>query len=234
MLRGVEPAPVAGKLIGAQQALPHVGADIELDHSVRVAFPIRLAFDGHTDEEAGPRVVRRCLATIQQEVAHVGQVRYGGWVAAVAVVVHQSHQHAGRTLANVPVVPIAGSLGQDHAVGSNLPVAAEHVIGIGSDGGVGRGPGITLERLSRDAHPQIALAVQALIPRGDDAVRIHHGIVAVIARLSTRGGGLQNARRKQRLERVEDWSYLHIPVESLPDVLVRLLQVRLSRATLRA
>ena len=159
MLRGVEPAPVAGELISAQQALPHVSADIELDHSVRVAFPIRLAFDRHADEEAGPRVVRRRLAIIQEEVAHVGQVRYGGRVAGVAVVIHQAHQHAGRTLADVPVVPIAGSLRQDHAVGSNLPVAAEHVIGIGCDGVVGRGPGITLERLGRDAHPEIALAV---------------------------------------------------------------------------
>ena len=103
----------------------------------------------------------------------------------------QSHQHAGRTLANVPVVPIAGSLGQDHAVGSNLPVAAEHVIGIRSDGGVGRGPGIALERLGRNAHPEVALAVQAFVPRGDDAMRVHHRIVGVIVPVGRPGCGLE-------------------------------------------
>ena len=191
MLRGVKPAPVAGELIRPQQALPHVGADIELNHTVGVAFPIRLALDGDADKEAGPRVVRRCLAIIQQEVAHVGQVCYGGRVATVPVIIHQAHQHAGRTLADVPVVPIAGSLGHNHAVGSNLPVAAEHVIGISGDGIVGRGPGIPLECLGRDAHSKIALAVQALIPGSDDAAGIHHGFVTVIARARIRRDGMQ-------------------------------------------
>jgi hypothetical protein len=31
-------------------------------------------------------------------------------------------------------------------------MAAEHVIGIGGDGGIGGGPRIVLERLRRDAH----------------------------------------------------------------------------------
>ena len=101
-----------------------------------------------------------------------------------------------------PLSQSLGSLGQDHAVGSNLPVAAEHVIGIRGDGGVGRGPGITLERLGRDAHPEIALAVQALIPRRDDAVRNPPRLRGRSSALLHSRRRLANARRKQRLERV--------------------------------
>ena len=150
---GGEPALVAGDLISAQQALAHVGAEVELDHAVGVALLEHLAFDGDTDGEKRPGMLRRRLATIEQEVPHVGQVRDGRRVAGVAVVVRHAKQDADGPLADVGGVPVAGGNRGDRAVGGNRPLPAEHVSRVGGHGGVGGGPGIALQASRRRCGP---------------------------------------------------------------------------------
>ena len=86
---------------------------------------------------------------------------------------------------------------------------------MGGDGGISGGPRIALERLRRDAHAQIALAVQPLVPRRDDAVRIHHRIVAVVVRLAARRRALGICAAQDEQADLEDASFLHKTVDAI-------------------
>jgi len=196
MLRRREPAPIAGNLVGAQQCLSRAGDDVELDHPVRIATAIRLALDRHADEDAGPRMLRRRDAPIHDEIRHVGQLCNGRRVAGIAVVIHETIQHAGGALTDVAVVPVAQLGGRDHPVGVNRPGTVENVMRPGGYAVADRGPRVTLQGFRGEAHPPIALAVQPVIPRRNDAVRVLHRFMPVVTRL--------DGRRRKRCDHQEN------------------------------
>ena len=195
MLARLEPLRIAGKLVGTQQAQPHLGHDVQLNHTRRIALAVRFAHGRHADEKPGPGVIGRRQAVVQQGVGLPGEVGDRRRIAAVAIVIHQARKDVGRPLAQVAVVPVLDRYRRDRAVGIDLPVPVEDVVRSGA-GGLGRGdPGITLERLRGDPQAEIARPVLAAIPWPDHSVLIVDRRVSVVALLDGRrrrdSGGAQ-------------------------------------------
>jgi hypothetical protein len=183
----LEPAPVAGELVGPQQRQPGFGDDVELDEAMGIALAVGLALGGDADEKARPGVLGAGLAVVQQQLRLPGDVGDGGRVARVGVVVHPAGKNIGRALTEVAVHPVVAGRHSDGAGGVDAPQTAEQILGIGGDGALGVGPGIALHGLRGDAYAQVALAVLAGVPGRDGTVDILDGGMGVVARLGDPG-----------------------------------------------
>jgi len=92
-----------------------------------------------------------------------------------------------RPLAEVAVRPVVDRRDADRAIRLDVPRAAEHIFRHDGHGLLRVGPRVAFERLRRDPHAEIELAVLPLVPRRDDAVFVLDGLVRVVALHRHRG-----------------------------------------------
>src|SRR5665213_417378 len=142
MFDGVEIPLIAGQLISAKQPPAGPGANIQLNHAMRVGIAVSLALDRNTDEQSGPGVVRRRQGMIQDKIGHVSEVRDCSGITGISIVVHHPVEDTGGTLAKIAIGPIAGVSRSYNAIAVNVPSPAENIMRIGGDCIAGRGPWI--------------------------------------------------------------------------------------------
>lgn len=161
-------------------------------------FSVGLAFDRHADEQAGPRVIRRRQAVIEQELPEAGQMRDRRRIARVAVVIHPAVEQAGRALAQVAVHPVIRRLGCDATVRVDLPQAREQIVRIGAAMALLVSVHGYLFKVSDAMHAEVALAVESPIPGRDHAVRVGDGGVPVVSGLDREAPrGIHEHRQKE-------------------------------------
>ena len=99
---------------------PSCADEVQLDEAVGVGPAVGLSSRGATDGKAGPGMIGRRLAIVQQVVGGQGDQPDGGRIARVTIIFGQPEQQTHRALADVAVVPIADSLGLTTIVPSGL------------------------------------------------------------------------------------------------------------------
>ncbi len=170
---GRQVAGIAGELVGRQHARAELRTEVQLNEAVRVGPAIRLPFVWGARDEAGPGVIGRGLAVIQEIVGGQGDDADGRRIARVAIIVGKAQQGAYRPLAEIGVHPIVElGVDVDGSVGLDTPSAIEDEMGRRRDRHVLVRPGIAFQRFGRDADAKINLAVLAPIPRCDDPVAV--------------------------------------------------------------
>ena len=94
MFRHLPISFVAGDFIRADQARSDIGADVDLNETVRIGLLVGLSLRRATDEEPRPRMIGRRQAVVQHVVGGHGDDSDGGRIARVAIIVDLAQQQA--------------------------------------------------------------------------------------------------------------------------------------------